>query len=892
MSLQITRLKVEQLRRFRRPYELDGFEPGLNILSAPNAGGKSTLVRAIRAAFFERHRSTTVDDLRPELEGSGAAPRVELDFLLAGEPHRLVKSFLGKKLCTLSHAQGALEGVEAEDHLARRLGFRFAAKGNSKPEHWGIPGLLWVTQGTGHELDLQPARDHLHDALHAQAGASASALAASGGDEVLEVLKARRRELLTEGGKPTLALADAARLEEGLRAQRAELDAQIDAYRAQVDQLARLRTQHEADEADRPWERLREQLGQARAAQQALAQSEAELQQHRIRLRQLQSTSVLLAQQIDSLGGQKTQADQREKALAQARQDLLNTDAAVKAAQVPAEDAQAQVVTAQAASLRAREARQHAQLTLQLQQAITEHQRITRALEQARKEQERVQQLRAQAADAQTIDAPQLQRLQSLERAEREAALRTQAVATRLRFSLPSGQVIGLHTAATARQLQEEGEALIDGPARLVLPGGGELTISPGGDEIAQLASTHAEAHGKLRLALQAHGIRDLAQAEALHRLHVARQAERQLAEQAVRLIAPQGIEALEVAQGQAQAQRRAAQEALGRLPTPSADDAPPPVSPEQAEAAHLQAQAVARRAADMLSQAQQAQARAQGAFDTAQREHAAAQALLADPGRQQRLEDARAQRLQNTADLEALGAHIGEEEARLAQARPEAVAQDAQRLQRSIEQIEREHHARRDQMLQLAAVLQQAGAQGLEETRDTVAGQLAQATRRHDELRRRAQALDLLCRKLEQKRQATLARWQLPLSQRLAHYLPLLLPGASLRLDESLAPGQLAQARPGGAVETGNLQAQSFGTREQLGLISRFAYADLLREAGRPTLLILDDALVHSDEARRDRMKRVLFDAAQRHQVLLFTCHPQHWRDLGVPVRQLTEPA
>jgi hypothetical protein len=32
------------------------------------------------------------------------------------------------------------------------------------------------------------------------------------------------------------------------------------------------------------------------------------------------------------------------------------------------------------------------------------------------------------------------------------------------------------------------------------------------------------------------------------------------------------------------------------------------------------------------------------------------------------------------------------------------------------------------------------------------------------------------------------------------------------------------------------------------MGVISRLAYADLLKEAGRPTLIILDDALVHSD--------------------------------------------
>ncbi len=79
-----------------------------------------------------------------------------------------------------------------------------------------------------------------------------------------------------------------------------------------------------------------------------------------------------------------------------------------------------------------------------------------------------------------------------------------------------------------------------------------------------------------------------------------------------------------------------------------------------------------------------------------------------------------------------------------------------------------------------------------------------------------------------------------------------------------------------------------NFGAREQMGLISRLAYADLLREAARPTLIILDDTLVHSDRQRLDQMKRILFDAASRHQVLLFTCHPENWQDLGVAPRDL----
>lgn len=61
---------------------------------------------------------------------------------------------------------------------------------------------------------------------------------------------------------------------------------------------------------------------------------------------------------------------------------------------------------------------------------------------------------------------------------------------------------------------------------------------------------------------------------------------------------------------------------------------------------------------------------------------------------------------------------------------------------------------------------------------------------------------------------------------------------------------------------------------------------ADLLQEADRTTLLILDDALVNTDDDRLGQMKWVLFDAAQRHQVLIFTCHPAAWRDLGVVAR------
>ena len=105
--------------------------------------------------------------------------------------------------------------------------------------------------------------------------------------------------------------------------------------------------------------------------------------------------------------------------------------------------------------------------------------------------------------------------------------------------------------------------------------------------------------------------------------------------------------------------------------------------------------------------------------------------------------------------------------------------------------------------------------------------------------------------------------------------------------MDEALVPEILVRQGLDGE-ERGRFAELSFGAREQMGLISRLAYADLLREAGRPTLVILDDALVHSDAERLGNMKRVLFDAAERHQILLFSCHPDSWRDLGVVARDV----
>jgi cytochrome b len=111
--------------------------------------------------------------------------------------------------------------------------------------------------------------------------------------------------------------------------------------------------------------------------------------------------------------------------------------------------------------------------------------------------------------------------------------------------------------------------------------------------------------------------------------------------------------------------------------------------------------------------------------------------------------------------------------------------------------------------------------------------------------------------------------------------------PGAHIEVGEDLSPGRITRVGTNGA-EGGAFEELSVGAREQMGVVARLAYADLLQAAGKPTLLILDDALVNTDQERLGQMKRVLYDAAARHQILIFSCHPQAWQDLGVAARSL----
>lgn len=165
MTLVLRRLTLGNFRKFRDPICIEGLCAGLNVVIEPNEAGKSTLLEALRAAFFVRHstKGQLAQSYLPH--GDAVGPEISVAFDVAGNPWHVSKRFLRGASVELEGPAGRAQGEDAEVRLQELLG---AARGSSSrvdPATQGVLGLLWVMQGDG--LDTRPPGPMVRDAVHA-----------------------------------------------------------------------------------------------------------------------------------------------------------------------------------------------------------------------------------------------------------------------------------------------------------------------------------------------------------------------------------------------------------------------------------------------------------------------------------------------------------------------------------------------------------------------------------------------------------------------------------------------------------------------------------------------------------------------------------------------------
>ena len=144
-------------------------------------------------------------------------------------------------------------------------------------------------------------------------------------------------------------------------------------------------------------------------------------------------------------------------------------------------------------------------------------------------------------------------------------------------------------------------------------------------------------------------------------------------------------------------------------------------------------------------------------------------------------------------------------------------------------------------------------------------------------EFTQEATVLQLLYETLETAEREAKNHFLAPVVARVQPYLKMLLPGADIVLDENL---QISGIQRDGLAE--EFEVLSGGTQEQLAVLTRIAFAELLLGQSRPATVILDDALAFSDDERIESMFDVLMRAGEKVQVIVLTCRKKLFSRLG----------
>ena len=91
--MKLVSVTLSDIRRFDKPVRIDGIGDGLNVLTAPNEYGKSTLFDALQAVFFQGYRAKSKETmaLKPY---AGGAPRVEVEVETPDGRFHIIKRWL------------------------------------------------------------------------------------------------------------------------------------------------------------------------------------------------------------------------------------------------------------------------------------------------------------------------------------------------------------------------------------------------------------------------------------------------------------------------------------------------------------------------------------------------------------------------------------------------------------------------------------------------------------------------------------------------------------------------------------------------------------------------------------------------------------------------------
>jgi len=863
--MKLTALRLHNVKRFAgRGIAVEGITDGVNVLSAANEHGKSTCFEALHALFFQPHSGTpkSVQMLRPY---SGGNPIVEADIATETGRYRLTKQFYsGRRASVTDLASGRLvaQADEAEAFIGDLI-----SGGTSGPA-----GLLWVRQGvTGIENRSKSEEENdkrVRESLLTSVQGEVEAL--TGGRRMSAVLEACEEELnrlVTATLRPKTGGRFAAALEDRdrLQAEEARLAKEVEMLHGALDRRRSVQGRlGELENAD-------EEAGRKTAISNAEAVLEA-AKLHDKELKALDAEAALAAsrrdeaqQAFDRFHAALTRSGDLARRFAVAEKELSTVGEQRTASLVESEAATAEVQAAEGEERVNRELLARLEAALRSRHAAERLAEVRLRLEQAEAARQQIED--GEAAHALlAIPADAIERLEALD-------LKIVRLRAAAEVGLPTLRIDYLEDASGSvsmdRQPLPGGEdRSFAGMAKLEISGVGTLTIhsSRQAEPDGALESTEAARRNLLATlgvdSLLAARQRDIAARNKQEELARARQ---RLAD-----LAPRGIDQLQL-----EAARFAE---LSQGPV-ELDGDPEEVRAHLADATRRieLARNRAREASVMHTEAGEAILRAQTEHARLGQEREAIEAIIGPEAGRMELQQDLAVRLSGAKEqfdavelragpLRKTGRDLAGAEAALARARSVAAAAGLEigRLREELADLGGQIRTRSDSAVE----------ENWLESRDFLVAAKEQVKRFETEVA----VLDRLRKALTATRAAARDLYLRPVMNELAPLLGLLFDDISITFDGDTLLPQIV--RRNGLDE--DVDRLSGGMREQLSVLTRLAFARLLARDGRPAPVILDDALVYSDDDRIERMFDALHRQSRDQQILVFSCRQRAFARLG----------
>ena len=865
--MKLRSLKLHNVRRFAgQTAQIGPFGDGLTTITAENEQGKSTFFDALHVLLFSAHSSQSqeVKSLQPH---SGGPVQIAAEIELDGHNYRIEKTYLQQRSAQVIDASTGAIVQQAGDAEAWIEAHILRA-------HKGPTGLLWVRQGMSHvdptgrdkDADNLAARRDLMSSVQGQIDT------VTGGRRMDRIVGRARAELDTLATKTLRPKAngpwkEAEDTAEALELSRDQLQQQVRKLSAALSQKrsakARLSALNDPE------------LAQTRAAKiKAAAEALGTAQGHLAKLNEASAALDLITREEALVAQSLTDMDAVRDRRATLMRDLkAQEDAHAKATQAEASAAQAlsaqkeKLATAQADRQDLEAARQAAQKA----QATAQKWDRLRALARTR---DALITPRAALQDAQTA----LSTTPEVTSADIEAldALRISLTVAEERHNAAAAKVV-LHPEGHAKATRDgalitpETDVPIDADMTITLEGYGAVRLVPGS---AADRGKRDALRAQMAAQLTALGVADVPAARAALSARQEAKAGAATARAQIAALAPDGTDALE-------ATWRTLCAELDHAP-----DAPLPAPTQEAhttqtldETAHqLDAEIEAARAPldalqQAVTQAITARAKATGALERLATEQ---QTLAPAPDEDSQRTDLEAKR----TTLAEQRAKADAEVATLQAITPDVSALEAAH-QRLVGAQTADETERRALELQLAGLTAEIGVQadaGVEEKLAETEGQLVQARTRAARYAQEAQAWALLIQELEDARQAAQETYFAPIRAELTPLLAQLHAGAAFDLD----PDKMLVRSITRDGVTDTLDVLSGGAYEQIAILTRLAFARLFAKQGQHVPIILDDALVHTDDARIEAMFTMLAQTAQNQQIIVLSCRTRAFSDLG----------